>query len=782
MQNLKNLLSGPEWLVEENGFDVDRINFYETIFTVGNGYLGTRGSLEEGHAAALQGTYLNGVYDHHQSFVVDLVNAPDWLDISVYIDGEKLSMQTCEILNFERTLDMKNGMLFRETRFQDSQGRITKYQSIRFAHMASPHVMETYVSITAENYSGVVTIEGAINANVLNLDVEPVFKTKTKFDPDVKWHKWAKSVHLDHVSGSLTNEGIYLEVKTKDRPHHIGYASSLKASKEGAISSKKIDHKYALQSLTVSIEQSETITFEKQVSIFTSRDVSKKDVKPSAVSLLSENSHDSFLTRFKTHQAAWNAKWDACEVIIEGDDAANHALKFNTYHLLITASPVDYHANIGAKSLSGEGYKGHVFWDTEIFMLPFYVFTQPETAKALMMYRYNTKEGARDYAQEDNHKGIRYPWESADTGHEVTPPWTSDGLVRIWTGERELHITSAVVFGLIYYYETTGDNDFLIDFAAEILFETARFWDSRLEYNNELDRYELTEVEGPDEFHELVNNSVYTNALTKWNLEKSAEYYTILKASNPNKLKILSDKISLQEHEIENWLDKAAKIYIPFDPDKSLIEEFEGYFNLKEVPITEWDENDMPIYPEGYHHDNCQETTLLKQPDVLMLTYILPSMFSDQVKKANYDYYEPRTMHKSSLSPCIHTIMGIEVGNYEKALQYFERSVYVDLVDNQGNTNTGMHIASAGGSWQAVVSGFGGMRLKGGKLTFKPWLPPSWTSISFKLKWQGDEVHVTLNHTKFVFLWKTERSGKLDIEVKDSAVALPANQEMIVML
>jgi kojibiose phosphorylase len=242
------------------------------------------------------------------------------------------------------------------------------------------------------------------------------------------------------------------------------------------------------------------------------------------------------------------------------------------------------------------------------------------------------------------------------------------------------------------------------------------------------------------------------------------------------------DKINLQESEINSWLEKASKVYIPFDPDKSLIEEFEGYFNLKDVPITEWDENDMPIYPEGYHHDNCQETTLLKQPDVLMLTYILPSMFSDEVKKANYDYYEPRTMHKSSLSPCIHTIMGIEVGNYEKALQYFERSVYVDLVDNQGNTNNGMHIASAGGSWQAVVSGFGGMRLKGGKLTFKPWLPTNWTSISFKLKWQGDVVHVTLNHTKFIFLWETEKSGHLDIEVKDKPISLLENLETKVTL
>jgi len=430
--------------------------------------------------------------------------------------------------------------------------------------------------------------------------------------------------------------------------------------------------------------------------------------------------------------------------------------------------------------MSGEGYKGHIFWDTEIFLLPFYILTQPETARALLLYRYNTMKGAREYAQKDGYKGARFPGESADTGHEVTPPWSADGTVRIWTGERELHITSAIVFGVLSYYTATQDHDFFTQYGAEILFETARFWDSRLEYNKKQDRYELTDIEGPDEFHELVNNSVYTNWLTRWSLERSAEYYHVLKKHFPMEFDGIIDKLQLSDSEVNEWKSKASKIYIPFDPEQKLIEQFEGYFKLKDVPITEWDENNMPEYPKGYNHDNCQDTTLIKQPDVVMLLYVLPDEFSDEVKKANYEYYEPRTMHKSSLSPGVHTIMGIETNHHEKALQYFERAAHVDLVDNQGNTEWGMHIASAGGTWQAIVNGFGGLRIKNQKLTFKPWLPDTWKEIRFKIKWRGDNLSVRINQNAASFFWETQKDNVLNIDVKGNGVELPPNKLTLV--
>ena len=771
--DLKNFLSEKEWLVEETEFDIKKINSYETIFAIGNGYLGHRGSLEEGHLAALPGTYINGVFDHFDSFIVDLINAPNWAELSIYVEGKKLSLHNCQILDFYRALDIRNGCLYRFTRFQDDQGRITRYESIRYANLADKHLFENRITITAENYSGSVVVESIIDGHVFNLDLEPAYKEIKHFAPEVKWDKWSKSKHLENHTTEGLDDGVYLEMKTRDRPHHIGYAASLNAKGQKNI---RLDYEKVQETAQFEIQEGETIQIEKLVSIYTSRDVEQDQVKASCQQTLTQGLSQSFEQRFQLHQIAWEHLWNDCDMEIEGDAKASHAVRFNIYHMLITANPDDPRANVGAKSMSGEGYKGHIFWDTEIFLLPFYIFTQPETAKALLLYRYHTMKGAREYAQQAGYKGVRFPWESADTGHEATPPWSADGSIRIWTGERELHITSAVVFGILSYYTATQDHEFFTQYGAEILFETARFWESRLEYNEREDRYELTELEGPDEFHELVNNSVYTNWLTKWNLEKSVEYYNLVKENFPEDFKTISSKLQLSEAEVAEWNRKAGKVYIPFDPKQKLIEEFEGYFKLKDVPITEWDENYMPIFPKGYNHDNSQGTTLIKQPDVVMLLYILPDEFSDEVKKANYEYYEARTMHKSSLSPSVHTIMGIETNNYEKALQYFERAAYVDLIDNQGNTEWGMHIASAGGTWQSIANGFGGLRIKNQRLTFKPWLPDTWKEIRFKIKWRGDDLKIHINQARATFLWETQKNDMLNIDVKGKGLDLPPNK------
>jgi kojibiose phosphorylase len=283
-------------------------------------------------------------------------------------------------------------------------------------------------------------------------------------------------------------------------------------------------------------------------------------------------------------------------------------------------------------------------------------------------------------------------------------------------------------------------------------------------------------VEGPDEFHELVDNSVYTNWLTKWNLEKSAEYYHWMKLNHPQELKVLSAALSLDDSTADEWLSIAEKIYIPVKAGEDLIEQFEGYFQLDEVPITEWDQNSMPVFPQGYHHDNSDTTTLLKQPDVVMLMYVLPDEFSDEQKLANYEYYEARTMHKSSLSPSVHTIMGIETNRFEKALQYFQRAAFVDLVDNQGNTMDGIHIASAGGTWQAMVNGFGGMRVRNQKLTFKPWLPEKWQRVSYALQWRGGRLEVSVTHGSIGFTWHHPNNEDLAIAVSGQDMALAAGQ------
>ncbi len=470
------------------------------------------------------------------------------------------------------------------------------------------------------------------------------------------------------------------------------------------------------------------------------------------------------------------------DCVIIGDDDAAKAVRFGIYHLLIAANEHDPTVNIGAKSLSGEGYRGHVFWDTEILMLPFFIYAQPDTARALLSYRYHTLDGARNNARADGKRGARYAWESADTGREECPEWTVDGVDRLWMRDEEVHVGADVVHGIMRYVAATGDTDFLVEYGAEILFETSRFWVDRLDYDGTSDRYSLKTVMGPDEFHIHVDDNAFTNALVRYNLQQAVAVYQELSTAYPAELAELSEAVDLTPAEVDRWRARAERIVDLVDPETGLIEQFRGYFAMEDVPITVWDENDMPQYPAGYHHFNCENTTLLKQPDVVMVQYLLPDLYGPDSKRANFDYYEARTLHKSSLSPSIHAIMGIEVGDFTRAEQYFARSAFVDLSDNQGNTAEGMHTASAGGTWQTVVSGFGGFRVRNGVMAFDPWLPPGWERIEFRLHWHGNVVTVKVDHEAITLLLTAQPTVSQTVLVQGAEVMLRGGQEATVQL
>ncbi|MFT5264774.1 MAG: kojibiose phosphorylase [Polaribacter sp.] len=781
-KNLAQFLNDSEWLIEEKSFEPSKVNFFETIFTTGNGYQGTRGALEEGFRGSWPSTYIAGVFDHHDSTVVDLVSAPDWIPLRIYVDGVALNLNTCKATEYRRKFDLKQGILYRHTIFEDPSGRRTRYESIRFVSYSNQHLAAMRVLVSPENYDGQITVESALEGDRRNLDRLPQYVETPDFPIETKWEKWAKSKHLQEQTSVANEDGLYLEMKTLDRDHHLGYAASLKLSGASATRNYRKEYEKICEVITFPATEGNTYQLDKLVTIGTSRDMDAAMLQQQCTSWLQEATAQGFDALLKDNAAFWASKWESCDCILDGDAAAQQALRFNIYHVLISANENDPKVNIGAKSLSGEGYKGHVFWDTEIFLLPFFIYTQPETAKALLLYRYHCLVEAQKNATTNGFKGSQYPWESADTGAETTPKWTHDGKHRIWTGEEEIHITADVAYGVLTYLTATDDWPFFLDYGAEMLFNTARFWESRLEYQEKEDRYELNRVIGPDEFHEHVDNNVFTNWLAKWNLQKAVELFQQLGSQHADALAKLMAQLQLTEAEVQLWQEKAEKIYILFDPKKKLIEQYEDYFKCKEVAITEWDANEMPIYPEGYDHFNAQETTLVKQPDVVMLMYVLPDEFDDEIKRINYDYYEQRTMHKSSLSPSIHSIMGIEVGDTSKALQYFQRSAFVDLVDNQGNTDMGMHAASAGGTWMCLVFGFGGFRVKNKRMTFKPWLPKDWNEIQFKLKWRGDSITVKVRQESITFFRSSNKTEALELEVKGNLFSLLANQNLEIAL
>jgi kojibiose phosphorylase len=408
----------PQWLVVEDGFAPARANASETIFTTGNGYLGTRGSLEEGHEGALPGTYLRGVFDHHDSRVIELVKAPDWLCLAVVVDGTRLDVTSASVVHHRRTLDMRQGALFRETVFEDSEGRRTRIETVRFASAADEHLCCLQARITPENHAASIRVHSGVDATGYNLDRRPIYTEPPPDDPQMKWHKWAKSKHFEEVAHAESGDGIYLETRTLDTGITIGYAArtTVSAPVESEVEQR---HKLVAQVFRAPVAAGETLTVEKFVTIHTSRDLAADSVRRSCLQELRHHTAAGFHTCRDRHRAAWAAKWADSDVTIDGDADATRAVRFNIYHLLIAANESDPRVNIGANSLTGERYRGHAFWDTEVFMLPFFIYTQPETARALLLYRYHTLDGARRNARDGGFRGARYAWESADTGVET---------------------------------------------------------------------------------------------------------------------------------------------------------------------------------------------------------------------------------------------------------------------------------------------------------------------------------------------------------------------------
>jgi trehalose/maltose hydrolase-like predicted phosphorylase len=443
----------------------------------------------------------------------------------------------------------------------------------------------------------------------------------------------------------------------------------------------------------------------------------------------------------RDHVKAWEQCWRAGGVEIDGDPSAQKALRFAIYHLVSAANPDDEHVSIGARGLTGEGYLGHVFWDTEIFLLPFYTFTWPAAARALLMYRYHTLPAARDKAARLGYRGALYAWESADTGDEATPPWAlaRDGrVVPILCGTQEQHISADVAYAVWRYWQATGDLRFLLNAGAEIVLETARFWASRA--IREADEcYHIRGVIGPDEYHDTVDDNAYTNGLAAWNLDRALIIAAYLRSRWPTQWALLSRKLDLSDSELDSWRDIADRLATRFDPASGLLEQFAGFFNLEDVDLRAYASRTTPM-DVVLGPERTRRSQVIKQADVLMLLALLTDEYDRQVQLANFRYYEPRCGHGSSLSPAIHALLAARVGDLPLAEQYFRQAASIDLNDARGDTGLGVHMGALGGLWQATVFGFGGLSLGSNRVRLDPRLPPSWRRLAFRIRWRRRQL------------------------------------------
>jgi trehalose/maltose hydrolase-like predicted phosphorylase len=686
VQSFPQPVDDDSWLIEADGLEPDREQEYESWFTVANGRTGTRGSLEQVSLHSAPATYVAGVYawPEGEPYGPEMISGPEWVRMELQVGGERVGLDRGNVLELRRVLDLRNGILFHTWRHRLPSGNGMTFRSARFASMADRAIM------------------------VLMAELESGQPTRLKMDVPLHYTRLFERAEMRQLNG-------WVKVSLQGRKGGCAsFAISTEATDESVERIVAVDRGTGEMDLDQALDAAR------------SRGAGK---------LMEE------------HCEAWSKRWEDSGIVVSGDFAMQRALRFAIYHLISSGDPESDLASIGARGLTGPGYRGHVFWDTEAFVLPFFIYTHPPTARALLAYRYRRLPAARRKAAEFGYRGALYPWESADTGEEVTPPhvWLNDGTrVPVLTGLQQHHISADVAWATYHYWQATGDDAFLAEMGAEILLETARFWASRVSLGPD-GRYHIHGVMGPDEYHENVSDNAFTNVLARWNLQRAIEVLSRLHELDAAASMQLAARVDLQEQELLHWRAVTKGLVDGFDPRTQLYEQFAGFFDLEGLRAV-----DVASRPFSGEREiglkRLRHTQVIKQPDVIMLANMLPEAFPLDVAAANYRYYEPRASHGSSLSPAIHASVAARINNLEEALKYFRMAASVDLDDRMGNAADGVHLATMGGLWQAAVMGLGGLRAERDGLHIDPHLPYGWDRLAFPIQWRGARLEVEAEH------------------------------------
>lgn len=744
---IKQHIPDERWFVEADRWQKDIQAIRESQFTLGNGLIGSRGILEEMPFDSHPGTYMAGVYDNMGSKVSDLVNLPNPIDLRLTIDGEKVDVSSMPNLRHKRYLNMRHGLLVRHTVFETATNNRIDYQSIRFFSMKDKNIAVMRAYLTALHKGCVATVSSDIDTSISN--VSGIAEGR-------KRHFEIKDVSSKEKTIS------YVGTKTFTNNIYVSYAHSLGVN----LGSRHWFSKE--ENVTFKLKKGQTLTLTKFISVIPKQETEYFDIKHKTIHMLQSAIELGYEKLLRRHCSAWEKLWKASDIKMICDRDIQRNVRFNIYHMLITGYDDKGLSSIGARTLSGEGYRGHIFWDSEIFILPFFMFTSPIIANSMLIYRARRLRQAKEIAKERGYKGAMFPWESAFSGYEETPPWARnlDGsIIKIHTHEMEFHITADIAYSVYRYYIATDDEDFMIHYGYELLFETARFWASAIIYDKKKKRFELRHVIGPDEFHEGVDNNAYTNMLARWNVLVAYGMYAKLKKRNPWLFSMLTRKLDLKEKEIRYWKEIVYKMR-PNMTKNRIMEQYDGFFDKKPVRITELDENFMPNIPNSIRLKKIGDYRIVKQADVIMLLYLLSDSYDKKTKTANFNYYEPITVHKSSLSPAIHSVFASELGHSIKAFRYFHVSVNADISNLHGNTRDGIHAANLGGSWQALIHGFAGMRVVKETLSFEPKLPKEIRRMQFSVYWKGSPLAVTVENKRVTILCRRKKPEKKFIKLR----------------
>ncbi len=756
-----NLCTEDGWQIIEKSFDPDQFVTTGSNFMIGNGYLGYRGTFAEWKADRFVACNVTDTWDTAPgSEWRELCNVPNGLYAQLIVEGEPLSAFVGTTCEYHRELDLRFGLNRRALVWQAENGKRVRFKVEKFASYANLHLVPMRITVEAVDDADIVLCCG-IDGQIWSLNGE----------------------HFAEYAPFQEGDVLGVETRTFEFDIQVDVVTGLKVLGAGPLSVETVtEDRHNLREFTFQLRAGDCFTVEQIMVVCHSNDVAG----PRATALTEvETALDAgFDALFEAHQAEWEKIWAVSDIQIEGNLEAQTLTRFNLYQATI-ATPAHAKLPIGARGLSCQVYQGAAFWDQETFNLPMYLYTRPDVARKLLEYRYDTLPGARKKAKDLGYYGAFYAWTSGKTGEELFPDYF---FTNVLTGRKihnhfnswQIHISPDIVYALWLYYEASGDWGFILDYGAEIAFEVAQFLVSRVHFKMDKQRYEVIRLLGPDEYHENVDNNAYTNYMTQFALEKAAYIFYRMAAEDPHHLDALLEHIGLGRDAVSAWVDIATRIYLPQpDPETRLIEQCDDFFKLED--ITPGELRKRLIDPEeywGWPNGIAVEAQVLKQADVLQLFALLDDKFSAEVMRANYDYYEPRTEHGSSLSPSVHSIVAGWADYPDEAYRYFMEASTIDLynaskkVMSGGSFLGGIHTAAAGAVWQMIVKGFAGFKLVAGVLYFQPALPEQWDSVTFKLNVRGNGLTITLTEDVLMLSAEADNPGVLRVHVGEHEVGV----------
>lgn len=733
---MKQYLKLDEWKIIEDKFHPEFNEVTESIFSLGNGRMGQRGSFEETYSGkTLQGNYVAGVYypdktrvgwwkNGYPEYFAKVLNAANWNGLEITIGDEIVDLNQSHINAFYRELNMKEGYILRTCSITLNSGKSIEIKSIRFTSMADDESGAISYSIKAINFSDTIQVNAFVDGDVVNKD--------SNYDEKF----W------DEVQVGVAENTSYVWSRTKKTEFDVITGQSIQLTvNDKELTSKaqsKTRTKYSELKYNIEINKGDTLTIVKYAVNLSSENHPQDQLLIRLNAYLSKITQKGFEQMLQEHAAAWETKWAINDIVIKGDVSAQQGIRFNIFQMNQTYTGADDRLNIGPKGFTGEKYGGSTYWDTEAYCIPFYLSTAPQqVAKNLLIYRWKQLGRAIENAGKlgFSHGAALYPMVTMN-GEECHNEWEI-------TFE-EIHRNGAIAYAIKDYVDYTNDRKHLVEYGWEVLIGISRFWAQRVNWSENLQKYVMLGVTGPNEYENNVNNNWYTNYFAVWCLKYTLKVLTEIQTNYPLKAKEKLVQTNFQSHEIDKFEHIIQNMYFPRDEKRGIYLQQDGFLDKVIEPVDSIPANQRPIN-QNWSWDRILRSCYIKQADVLQGMYFFENDFTKEEIERNYDFYEPLTVHESSLSPCVHNIIAAKLGKEAKSYEFYTRAARLDLDDYNNDTEDGCHITSMAGTWMSIVKGFGGMTIKDNQLNFDPFLPSQWDEYAFKISFRSNQLAIKVH-------------------------------------